>query len=1798
MCHSGASTRRATLLAAVSIAAACSGQAPFVPLTPDLLRAVEPGRPAAQKGQTATLLPTGQWLLVGGEDAGRPTAAAMLLDATTSQPVPIDSLTHARSGHTATVLPDGTVLVLGGWNADGRVETRAEVFDPMSRKFTERPGIERLARAEHTATLLTDGQLLIVGGATAGREARSNAVFWDPFAQEVRSTRDCFLERPRRQHSAVLLPGGGVLIHGGVDADGDAVAEAEILEASTHRFVRFDEEQRRKLPVQSLQAREPKAEEAVIAGQMERFEYVPAVRFSKPIDAKTVSDRTVRLIGPTGVSTARPVVAERGMLLFVRPLNKLLPGTDYDIFIEAVADEQGHHLPPTVMHIRTPAVAADDRVIARTDLPHPSAWFQAATAHAAAASRPGSPPLWMSDIEWTGAGASGDSELWIPGSKHFNGKWWNTLPPIPPGNAPTAPSGVTALSGRVLRMNDRPLANVTLRMRGKEAKTDSAGFFLLRDLQSGFSPMDIDGRTANAKNSFYGNYTVRVEVKDGVTTQLPYIIWMPKLDPQGTVRIPSPTTEETVVSSPAIPGLELHIPAGTVIRDRDGNVVTEINLTAIPVNQPPFPLPDLSVPVYFTVQPGGAVLQGLTPEAVGARLFYPNYQREVPGAKGVFWNYDAYERGWFIYGLGTVSADGRQAIPDPGVVITEFTGAMFNGSGTSPPGDGGPPGDSCGGAGAGGDGGGANGGGGDSGKGSAGVGEPSSSECGDPVNVFTGQFTLRETDLLLPDVAPIGVRRTYRSLDLNRRMFGVGMTLDYDLFFWSATGRFTPGGSTDTEYQEVDLILPSGKKVHYTRTTPGASWSNAKFTTQAPGMWSGSRVEWNPTRVGWDLFFKDGSRWYFPDNAPIQEMTDRFGNMLSLTRSSRTEPITRIDSRNGRWVEFTFNGSGLVATAKDNAGRTVLYDYDLNGRLIKVTNPNGEARTYEYTADNRMFRVRSVKGDILTENAYATSSGVVTQQTLGDLTTFRFSIAAPTVPPGPNRVTEITDRRGFVRRVVFDGAFRRIISSTYPVGTLEEQTTTFEYDPSSGLRTSQTDPLGRRAVYAYDGQGNMTSMTRLAGTTDAVTTSYTYSPDFNRVTSITDPLLQKTTFAYDARGNLVGITDPLNHTKTMEYDAQGRLTKVTDALNQSMTFNYVGPDLASVTDPLGRSTSMSYNAAGLLLAAVDPLGNRTSYKYDLAGRTTEVIDPAGNSVKFGYDLNGNMTSSTDQRGNVTQYAYDVLNRLSSRTDPLLNTETFTYAANGLLETVTARNGQISRRTYDSLNRLAQIGFGATAAAPTTYESTIAYAYDKGDRLLTIVDSAGGTINFAYDGLDQLTQEATPLGTVNYSYDKADRRTQMLATGQQPVDYAYDAAGRLTELRNAVSATAPQDVVRVTYDNADRYSRVQLRNGVNVDYAYDAAGQLSSITYSTAVATLGGLLYDYDTAGRVIRLGGSLGKVDLPAAIAGKTYGANNQLTLPGYSYDRNGRLTSDGAQSYVWDARNQLSQITGTTSAQFSYDALGRRSRKSINTVATQFLYDGPNVIQELSDGPAPVAKATFLTGLSVDEAFGRTKGTTKTEYLTDRLGNTVALSDASATLSTSYSYEPYGRVTQTGAPDDNARAFTGRENDGTGLLYYRARYYDPTSGRFLSEDPLGLAGGDFNLYLYVLADPMNLVDPDGLHWLINPVTGQPMPHTHRGGAVIGSWYGNPGSTPGDPLHGCEAGCEADRDVCVRQAVAGGTIVGSAVSLVCRRFGLGILCSMLVGPTAGGSSISYQRDACNAKFDACLKGCKRDPRCP
>jgi RHS repeat-associated protein len=182
-------------------------------------------------------------------------------------------------------------------------------------------------------------------------------------------------------------------------------------------------------------------------------------------------------------------------------------------------------------------------------------------------------------------------------------------------------------------------------------------------------------------------------------------------------------------------------------------------------------------------------------------------------------------------------------------------------------------------------------------------------------------------------------------------------------------------------------------------------------------------------------------------------------------------------------------------------------------------------------------------------------------------------------------------------------------------------------------------------------------------------------------------------------------------------------------------------------------------------------------------------------------------------------------------------------------------------------------------------------------------------------------------------------------------------------------------------------------------------------------------------------------------------------------------MTSDGTTAHTWNARNQLSAY-GSTS--FAYDAFGRRIQ---NASGKAFLYDGLTAVQELSGS---TVTANLLIGFGADEIFTRTDSAGVRNFLTDSLGSSVALTDSSGTVQTQYSYEPFGKTTASGASNANTFQFIGRENDGAALYYYRARYYNPTFQRFISEDPLDFGGGDVDLYGYVSDDPTDLIDPDG----------------------------------------------------------------------------------------------------------------------
>jgi RHS repeat-associated protein len=924
-------------------------------------------------------------------------------------------------------------------------------------------------------------------------------------------------------------------------------------------------------------------------------------------------------------------------------------------------------------------------------------------------------------------------------------------------------------------------------------------------------------------------------------------------------------------------------------------------------------------------------------------------------------------------------------------------------------------------------------------------------------------------DLVPPFLTASNDRRTYRPRDPASRAFGIGTNLSYDFFLVGDTSPYT--------YQ--DLILPDGGRVRYTRTSPGTSFSDAVYThTNTGSKYFGSVLKWaGQSGCYWELKLKDGMRYCFPEAAgatsaragAVNAISDRFGNALSMTRDANKNLI-RLVTPNGRTVDLVYDTSNRITSVTDNLGRTASYLYDASGRLTKATDPLGNFETYTYDASHNMLTVTDKRGNTMVTNVYDINNRV-SKQTYPDTGTTLFSYILDV--NGKVTQTNVTDERGFISRRVFNSS-GYITQATSALGRPEQLLVTIQRDPLTSQVISRTDALGRITAYTYDAKGNVLTETNLATTPQAVTTSYTYEPVFSNVTSVTNPQGQTATMGYDTFGNLTSVTDPLGNQTTYGYNSSGQLTSITDPLGKTTTLAYDAGDLISITDPLGRMSRNFTDSLGRVIAKYDPLGNLTLYDFDALDRLSKITDALGGQTNFTYDPNGNMLSYTDAKGGVSVQTFDKRNRRLTFKDPLLKTETYVYDLGGNVTRFTDRKSQVSGFTYDALSRKLTAGFGATSPKPTTFTDTIQYTYDAGNRLTTMVDSITGTVTRGYDGLDRLTSETTPRGTVGYAYDTASRRTSLNVAGQPAITYAYDNASRLTGITQNGTTTS------YTYDNASRRSTQTLANGVLITSNYNDANQVAAIVYSKGPSVLGNLTYTYDANGRRTNIGGTYANTDLPAAITSATYNAANRLTKWGatnITYDLNGNLTNDGSKTYTWNARNQLSALSGGAVASFQYEGLGRRVSKTVAGTQTGFLYDGLNPVQELT-GTTP--KANMVTGLGIDEMLSRTTSTGARYFLSDALGSTLALTDAAGTTQTSYTYEPYGKATTIGAANDNSFQYTGRENDNTGLNYYRARYYNATLHRFVSEDPIGLAGG-VNTYAYVDGDPLSFTDPYGL---------------------------------------------------------------------------------------------------------------------
>ena len=205
-------------------------------------------------------------------------------------------------------------------------------------------------------------------------------------------------------------------------------------------------------------------------------------------------------------------------------------------------------------------------------------------------------------------------------------------------------------------------------------------------------------------------------------------------------------------------------------------------------------------------------------------------------------------------------------------------------------------------------------------------------------------------------------------------------------------------------------------------------------------------------------------------------------------------------------------------------------------------------------------------------------------------------------------------------------------------------------------------------------------------------------------------------------------------------------------------------------------------------------------------------------------------------------------------------------------------------------------------------------------------------------------------------------------------------------------------------------------------------------------------------------------------------------TVLGIALDANGNTLSDpSGKAYTWDFDNQLTQAVapGTGAVTFKYDPFGRRIQKSGPIGTTNYLYDGSNLLEEIDNSGNVLARYTQGTG--IDQPLTELRSGSSSYYQQDAIGSVTSLSNSSGVLANTYTYDSFGNLTASTGTVTNPFQYTGREFDAeTGRYFYRARYFDQSIGRFISEDPVGFKGG-INFYAYVLNNPINLSDPTGL---------------------------------------------------------------------------------------------------------------------
>jgi len=989
--------------------------------------------------------------------------------------------------------------------------------------------------------------------------------------------------------------------------------------------------------------------------------------------------------------------------------------------------------------------------------------------------------------------------------------------------------------------------------------------------------------------------------------------------------------------------------------------------------------------------------------------------------------------------------------------------------------------------------------------------------CGKPVDCATGDEAEQQTDLSIGGRGPgLRIVRAYDSLVAAEgkevSLWGLGWTGSYG-------ASLTLGTETAAVHQENGseaIFYKSGET--YTQ----AGWNEGRFVKEGSDY-----VFTLPTQ----------EKLEFNGEGKLVKETDRNGNSNTLTY--KEGKLEKVEDGAKRLLTFKYNGEGLVESVKDPLGHLVSYTYA--SKLLLSVTIEGKARwKFEYESPHLLTKVTDGREHSTTIKYEASAPHRVTEETQAGHTrkwSYGTNETTLTEPNGSETVekynsasepTKIVRAKGKSEETTTEYEYN---AETFePTKMLDGNKHEWKYGyDSEGNKTSETDPNGDEKKWEYDKKHNVIKETTPEGETTTIKRTAAGEPEV-----IERPIgaeTQKTEYKYNEKGDLTEVLDPLKHATKYTYDVAGDRETETDPEGDERKWKYnEDSQKTEETSPRGLVTKTERNERGLPTKVTDPLSHTTEYKYDGNqnvesetdgnGHTTKyeyneenlrtkVEEPNKDTVETEYDSEGQMTARKDGNGHKWEYKRNALEQVNEEKNPLGKLWKRTYDKAGNLEKLEDPEKHTTEYLYDKSNRPEKIMYSTGKPSEVTFE------YNKDSKVKKMIDETGTTEN-TWDKLDRLTEYKNGAGkVVKYEYDLVNLPTTITYPNKEAVKREYDKDNRLEKVTDWKS-----NATSFKYNKDSQLEKTTFPGTENEDtYGYNNADQMTEIHYKHGATSLGTLAYERDGDGQVKLTTATV----LPGPATSKSLlDENNRLTeankqaykydkannpeeiegTTGYAYNESDELEKGGGNTYTHNEdgeRTKTKPTTGLTTT-YTYDQAGNltaveRPAGTESEINDAYTYDGTNLRQSQTINGTKTNltwdTAESLPVILEDETnnyiYGPenlpieqiSTGGTALFLHHDQQGSTRLLTNTTGTTESAYTYTPYGKLeASSGTATTPLRYEAQYTSTDTGLIYLRARTYDPNTAQFLSIDPALRATNE--PYAYTKDNPLSHWDATG----------------------------------------------------------------------------------------------------------------------